>query len=495
MLRSSLLLFALNLLAVNAHKRAPHSAKHQSIHQAVNNYVDQSHNHKSDAQVIDQSTKQAPKQRYEPNWASLDTRPLPEWYDDAKFGIFIHWGVYSVPSWAPVGQYAEWYWYHLTEKDDDSETYNHHKAIYGDAKYQDFANQFKAELFNASEWADLFKRSGAKYTVPTSKHHEGFTLWPNAQSWNWNSVDVGPHRDLLGEIMNATRSAGLHAGVYFSLLDWYNPTYLANITQYVDQVMYPQWMDLINNYQPDVLWCDGNWPYPSKTWRSEEFLAWAFNDSPVKDTLVVDDRFGSETPTAHGSFYTPEYSTSVYLNHKWEANLGMDIHSYGFNRATPADKYYNASYLLNYLVRSVSNGGNMLLDIGPSSDGTIPSIMQERLLQMGDWLSVNGEAIYSTRKWRVQQEGPIDQTSVRYTASKDQSIIYALLIDWPHNGIVLLPSVKVNTQNATVSMLGLTGNLSWKTVSSGGISVQLPNLTPGTEPCLYIWTLKLVGFA
>jgi len=444
---------------------------------------------------VNQAPVDEQRTRYEPNWASLDTRPLPEWYDDAKFGIFIHWGVYSVPSWAPVGQYAEWYWYHLMERDDGSATYDHHQQLYPGQTYQDFASSFKAELFNATEWADLFRRSGAKYTVPTSKHHEGFTLWPNAQSWNWNSVDVGPHRDLLGEIMNATRAAGMHAGVYFSLFEWYNPLYLNNATEYVNQIMFPQWVELLSKYQPDVLWCDGQWDHPSKFWRSEEFLAWAFNDSPVRDTIVVDDRFGSETPNAHGSFYTPEYSTSVYLDHKWEANLGMDIHSYGLNRATPADKYYTADYLLNYLVRSVANGGNMLLDIGPSADGTIPTIMQERLLQMGDWLNVNGEAIYSTRKWRVQQEGSIDNTTVRYTASKDQSTVYALLLDWPHNGIVLMPSPKVQSSDAIVSMLGLPGSLSWKQVSTGGISVQLPNLTPGTQPCDYIWTLKLTGFA
>lgn len=132
---------------------------------------------------------ETPRQRYDPNWASLDTRQLPEWYEDAKFGIFIHFGVYSVPSWQPVGQYAEWYWERLVNKDDGGVTAEFHEQTYGpNFRYQDFAPMFKAELFNATEWADLFRRAGAKYTVPTSKHHEGFTLWPNRQSWNWNAV-------------------------------------------------------------------------------------------------------------------------------------------------------------------------------------------------------------------------------------------------------------------------------------------------------------------
>ena len=200
--------------------------------------------------------------RYNDSWASLDSRPLPEWFDDAKFGIFIHWGVYSVPSWSPVGEYAEWYWDRLRNQDDNEVTAAFHNgtphtrkqqrhdprsspnppptnspallapplrlcaATYGPSfRYQDFAPMFKAELFNATAWADLFRRSGARYTVPTSKHHEGFTMWPSAQSWNWNAVDIGPHRDLLAEIMDATRAAGLHAGMYFSLYESNNSTH------------------------------------------------------------------------------------------------------------------------------------------------------------------------------------------------------------------------------------------------------------------------------
>ena len=264
-----------------------------------------------------------------------------------------------MPAWQPVGQYAEWYWEHLGTNDDGGVTQAFHnvstrnhtaahphpqlaslpfgqfadshcsraavgcaQSTYGpNFRYQDFAPMFKAELFNATEWAELFRRSGARYTVPTSKHHEGFTIWPSAQSWNWNAVDIGPHRDLLGEIMEATRKAGLHAGMYFSLYEWFHP-FMSNITKYVDEVMYPQWMDLIDNYKPDVLWLDGDWVANSTVWRTPELVAYAFNDGPTADTIVVDDRLGTDTGRTHGSFFTPEYDATVYDNHKWEASMG-----------------------------------------------------------------------------------------------------------------------------------------------------------------------------
>ena len=144
---------------------------------------------------------------YEPTWESIDQRPNPQWFEDAKFGIFVHWGVYSVPSWGPKDQYAEWYWYFMEDK--NSPTWQFHKEKYGEKfKYQDFAPMFKAELFDPDQWADIFKRSGAKYVVLTSKHVEGFCLWPAPHSWNWNSVDIGPHRNLAGDLINAVKKTG-----------------------------------------------------------------------------------------------------------------------------------------------------------------------------------------------------------------------------------------------------------------------------------------------
>jgi alpha-L-fucosidase len=169
---------------------------------------------------------------YQPNWQSIDSRPVPTWFEDAKFGIFIHWGLYSVPAYSPtkrdkVGvyeQYAEWYWSRWLNPSKTQQFFiDYHNRVYGkDFKYQNFANLFKAEMFNPDEWAERFKEAGAKYILLTSKHNEGFTLWPSAQSWNWNSVDVGPHRDLCGDLTKSVKASGLQMGFYYSLYEWFN---------------------------------------------------------------------------------------------------------------------------------------------------------------------------------------------------------------------------------------------------------------------------------
>lgn len=241
----------------------------------------------------------------------LDKTPVPAWFTDAKFGIFIHWGVYSVPAWAPSNEdigvyakYAEWYWPRINGMTDPNEQkadvnkmfLDHHNKLYGpDFKYQDFAPLFKAQYFNPTEWAELFKNSGAKYVVLTSKHHEGFTLWPSDQSWNWNSVDIGPHKDICGELTTAVKKAGLHMGMYYSLYEWFNPLYKKNPEQYVSEHMLPQLKDLVNRYQPELLYPDGEWDHPSTVWQSENFLSWLYNESPVKASVVVNDRWGKET--------------------------------------------------------------------------------------------------------------------------------------------------------------------------------------------------------
>ena len=174
--------------------------------------------------------------------------------------------------------------------------------------------------------------------------------------------------------------------------------------------------------------------------------------------------------------------------------MGIDVHSYGLNRMTAAEQYYTTEYLLNVLVRCVSNGGNFLLDIGPSADGTINSLMQDRLLGMGAWLDVNGEAIYATRRWRVAQEGDIDNTTVRYTASKDNAVVFALVLQWPDNGVLAVASPKPGT-DATVTMLGSPTELPFKAMSGGtGFIVQLPYPNPSKMVSDYIWVLRLVNF-
>ena len=226
--------------------------------------------------------------RYQPNWDSLDSRPVPSWYQDARFGIFIHWGLYSVPAFAPPnikGQtpYAEWYWNSLTSK--KSATVDFHNKTYGaNFQYPEFAPSFKAELFDPDRWADVFERSGAKYVVLTSKHHDGFALWPSADAdrdWGrpWNSVTAGPHRDLLGDLTTAVRKKGVRMGFYYSLYEWYNPLWLNDKPKYVTEHMHPQFKDAVQRYKPSIIFSDGEWDLTSEQWHSPELLAWLYNDS------------------------------------------------------------------------------------------------------------------------------------------------------------------------------------------------------------------------
>ncbi|NMD34674.1 MAG: alpha-L-fucosidase, partial [Planctomycetes bacterium] len=207
---------------------------------------------------------------YEPKWEALDTHPIPEWFQDARFGIFIHWGVYSVPSWAPKGQYAEWYWNRLESgvkgrapADTKSATWEFHVKTYGENfLYRDFAPLFRCEMFDPGQWADIFARSGAKYVVLTSKHHDGFCLFPSEhanRSWGhpWNSVDIGPRRDLLGELAEAVRAKGLKMGFYYSLYEWYNPLWLADKQAYIEKHLFPQFKDVVSRYKPAIIFSDG----------------------------------------------------------------------------------------------------------------------------------------------------------------------------------------------------------------------------------------------
>ena len=360
-------------------------------------------------------------QTYQPTWESVDKRPVPTWFTDAKFGIFIHWGVYSVPSYAPVipGKlaYAEWYWHQITEgqKPDaknpvDIGSWEYHKRMYGAGyDYKNFAPQFRAELYDPEHWADVFQRSGAKYIAITSKHHEGFAMWPSAEAsrtWGrpWNAMEIGPQRDLLGDLTKAVRAKGLKAGIYFSLYEWYNPLYLTDKKRYVEEHMIPQFKDVVTRYEPSIIFSDGEWEMNSADWHSAELLAWLYNDTKVKNEVVVDDRWGKDTRHKHGGYWTTEYTPGMAdMNHPWEESRGMGF-SYGYNRAERLEHYHSGRELVIMLTDLVSRGGNLLLDIGPAADGTIPVVMEERLLQIGSWLKVNGEAIYGTKPLKTTRQ-------------------------------------------------------------------------------------------
>lgn len=343
-------------------------------------------------------------QQYQPNWKSLDKRPVPQWFMDAKFGIFITWGVYAVPAYAPKGQYAEWYQYWLQTGAFKGDVASYHRKVFGNKTYYELANDFKAELYNPHEWAQLIEKSGAKYVVPVAKHHDGFCWWPDEyanKTWGfpWTAATIGPKRDLLGDLLTEIRKTSVMPGVYFSWYEWYNPLYKANPEKYALQHAIPQAKALIEKYKPVVFWTDGDWEDSDTTWHATEFLSWMYNESAVKTNVVTYDRYGKGIRFKHGSVYTPEYQPDMdFGDHYFEESRGIGF-SYSYNKMEDIQDYNSPEALVLLLSDLVSRGGNLLLDIGPDASGKIPPVMQERLLQMGAWLQRNGKAIYNTRKW------------------------------------------------------------------------------------------------
>ena len=440
---------------------------------------------------------------YSANWESIDSRPVPKWFTDAKFGIFIHWGLYSVPSWAPVdpqlsvgAKYAEWYWWRINgDKTAVGDAFRKfHLANYGDKfKYQDFAGQFKAELFKPEQWADLFAASGAKYVVLTSKHHEGFTLWPSKEAWNWNSVDLGPHRDLAGDLTKAVKEKGLRMGFYYSLYEWFNPLYKTSVEAYVDQHMMPQMKDLVNSYKPDIFWTDGEWEQPSEKWKSTQFLSWLYNESPVKNDVVVNDRWGKETRSEHGGFYTTEYdlihdadSKESKISHPWEECRGIGS-SFGYNRAEGVEQYESSASLVHMLIEKVARGGNLLLDVGPTADGMIPALMQQRLLDMGDWLKINGEAIYATTSW---DKAPAVKKGATVFFTKKGKDLYVLLTALPATTL----NISTVKKPQAVSLLGIDAPVRWKH-DGKSLRIEPLNWKAGQDKSKFAWVVKLTGAA
>ncbi|TKK67662.1 hypothetical protein FC093_12990 [Ilyomonas limi] len=469
-------------------------------------------------------------QNYQPTWQSLDSRPVPQWWKDGKFGIFIHWGVYSVPGFSRVGAYAEWYQNGLMSG--DSVRIKYHKEKFGDRSYYDLKNDFKAELFDPEAWAKLFEASGAKYIVLTSKHHDGFALWPSKEAdrdWGfaWNAVSAGPHRDLLGDLFAAVRKTSVHPGMYYSLYEWYNPLWKTNKPKYISEHMWPQMKDLVNTYKPDVFWTDGEWDLSDEEWKSKDFLAWLYNESPVKNSVVTYDRWGSGVRFHHGEVYTPEYQPDIdFADHAWEESRGMGF-SYGYNRAEDAWDYNSAQVLVLSLIDKVSRGGNFLLDIGPDEHGKIPPIMQERLLEIGGWLKINGEAIYNTVRWKTPfqwSEGRTDYKpgksekknseassnndimlkltvnpdpgyavkEIFYTYNPATNSLYAILPKYPSDKKLIIKNTTLPA-GTRIYFLSTEQTLQWKQMGDN-VAVQLPDYDPNVIQSPYAYVLKIENY-
>lgn len=360
------------------------------------------------------------------SWEILDQREMPEWYQDAKFGVFIHWGPYSVPAYRSVndeqfGSYAEWYYasvYGTYQNHGDQ----FHQNMYGEhVEYRDFAKWFRAELFDPDYITEIVRDSGARYMVITTKHHDGYCMWPteNIHKTKWNAKEVGPKKDLVGELRKAAIQKDLEFGVYYSIIDWESvpshrcdggyfipekdvQKYGVSKETYLKEILKPQLKELVMQYEPSIIFSDGGeWDLTEEESQVRPFLSWLYTESPVKDKVVVNDRFYKEMPGNHGDYYSTEYQDKQVDGHPFEESRGIGK-SYGYNRAEKVEDYCTSKELIKELVRVVSQGGNLLLNIGPMADGTIPIHEVERLKEIGKWLKDCGEGIYHTTPYDIE---------------------------------------------------------------------------------------------
>ncbi|KAJ6499583.1 glycoside hydrolase family 29 protein [Mycena vitilis] len=364
-------------------------------------------------------------ENWTPDTESLALHETPSWWNAAKYGIFIHWGVYSTPAWAPPNQYAEWYDWDIRQPPDSSNpTWEHHLETYGEnVVYDDFIPDFTASKFNASAWVDLFDRAGAKYFVLVTKHHDGFALF--------DTVQLGPKRDLVAELFAAAKveKPDMHRGTYYSLPEWFSPDFAKygfsswpgglahnafnvspllepytghlNISDYLEDLQLPQMVDLAVKYDTEIMWCDIGGPN-----KTIEFAAAYYNHAMEQGRQVtMNDRCGFLP-----DFDTPEYATFGSIQTaKWESSEGMDPDSYGLNTATNASEYKNGTTIVQTLVDIVSKNGNFLLDIGPTAEGEIIAPMMNNLLDAGSWLDFAGDCVYDTEYWFPGSEDPNPQ--------------------------------------------------------------------------------------
>lgn len=344
--------------------------------------------------------KMLSSQNLEADWEILRNRPYPDWFKDAKLGVFIHWGVYSVPAYGGAESYAEWYLRGLQAGAQNRIDFM--KKNFGDDfVYEDFAPLFKAELFDPDEWAAIFQKAGAKYIVLVAKHHDGFCLWPSSQAPGWNSLDTGPKRDIVGELAEAVRKKKLRFGLYYSLPEWNHPLHRwyndppDSIHRYVNEHMIPQFTDLISSYLPDLIFTDGEWFNTADDWHAKHLIAWYYN--LVGPDAIVNDRWG------HGAdigFITPEYSAGeIKTDRPWAEVRGLG-RSFGLNRNEKLSAYMSNTELIHLFIKSVANGGGLIINVGPAADGKIPLLQQERIETLGAWIAQNEEAIYGATTWQ-----------------------------------------------------------------------------------------------
>lgn len=471
---------------------------------------------------------------YTPGLESLARHnDAPEWFRDAKLGIYFHWGVYSVPAFG-----SEWYPRDMHIK--GNYVYRHHVETYGEPTtfgFHDFVPLFKAEQFDADQWAALFKRAGARFAGPVAEHHDGFSMWASDVT-PWNANDKGPKRDITGELEKAIRkqdmrfittfhharnnlweiSPGNWTGHYeFVKKDF--PSLLedaenAFLYGYMPRDAFVKlWKDklteVIDGYRPDIIWFD-SWLDEIPEQARYEFAAYYFNRAVEWNKEVVIVRKQDDLPLEFSVLDHEKSRTSGASDRVWMTDDTVSTGSWCYTnnlRIKSPDKIVHA------LADTVSKNGVVLLNISPKADGTIPADQQQVLIELGDWMAVNGEAIYATRPWETYGEGPTKEPSggfseagkflqlqysaddIRYTRSKDGKALYAICLGWPDQPFTLKAvTVRGVTANASVTLLGSSLNVPFTVNPDQSLTIRPPHLEEAQRPCRYAYAFRLDGF-
>lgn len=459
---------------------------------------------------VDKVIAQGP---YDASWESLCHYPVPQWYQDAKFGIFIHWGVYSVPAFS-----SEWYPRFMYDK--ERREYEHHIRTYGPQKefgYKDFIPMFKAEHFNADEWMDLFEQAGAKYVMPVAEHHDGFQMYESELS-RWNAKNMGPCRDVIGELKQAADKRGLvfclsnhraeHCWFFNKGLEYdsdvTDPAYEdfygkqqegGDKTQdiYVEQPSEAHlkgWLaracEMVDKYRPQVVWFD--WWIQNIAFKPyiKKFAAYYYNRA-VQWGLDVAINYKYQAYAFHSAVLDIERGALDYLHPRfWQTDTAIATNSWGY---TEDNHYKNPVDIVCDLVDIVSKNGCMLLNVGPKADGTITEEEGSVLLSVGEWLKRNGEGIYGTTYWQKYGEGPTKITGgyfqdsdpvpytsedIRFTFKKGN--LYAFVMRYPDDGKLLIRSYPRDPENKSqtgefdieeISVLGYEADVTFSQDSEG----------------------------
>ncbi len=461
------------------------------------------------------------KGKWKPTTESIDRHQAPEWFKDVKFGMFIDWGLWSVAGWAPEKEkgamYPDWYEFRL---DTDSSFIKYHEKIWGkDFKRDDFIPLFAASKYQPQKLVEIAKEAGMKYVVPFNKHHSGFCLWPSSFTRR-DAMDMGPGKDLIKPLVESCQKEGLKFGFYFSVEEWEYPVIDAEgklqnrlwggeikpyspelekkssgkiaVKNYATDYLIPQAIEFIDRYNPDLIWYDGDWSTKAVDLHTYDIASYFYNKAEGKKEVAINDRYGTQDGkwlrSRRGDFFTNEYGDmekeAKQTTHAWEACWGIS-QSFGYNWQDTGENVISSKEFIDKFVDIVAHGGNLLLIVNLDGKGALPKIQENRLKDIGKWLKVNGEGIYSTRPFTRLSDG-----SVAFTRSKDNQYVYAIMKEWPGQELHLT-GIKP-AKGSKIEMLGY--NKSIECINGNeGLSVKLPTELQDKKnrPCEHAWILKI----